>query len=85
MFVAAASPSKPVGAVKESMALTRLVMASTQQKTGNESIGAVVGELLTSDGRHAATEGGFMGFGGKQVNDAERAALAQIDKALGRA
>ena len=28
---------------------------------------------------------GFMGFGGTQVNDAERAALIQIDKALGRA
>ena len=139
MYVAASSPSGPVGAVKESLALTRLVMESHQQKTGDELISAVVGDLLTSEGRHAAnmmdmlgkplaevqatcldalaksreivaaktgtdaqawsnwlaeiskrvaeaaTEGGFMGFGGTQVNDAERAALAQIDKALGRA
>jgi hypothetical protein len=139
MYVAASSPSGPVGAIKESMALTRQVMEARQSKSADELIGAVVSDLLTTEGRHAANimemlgkpvaevqtvclqalsqsrdivaakvgsdprawsdwlaqigkhvaeaakEGGFMGIGGTQVNDAERTALAQIDKALGRA
>jgi hypothetical protein len=31
----------------------------------------------------AATEGGFLGFGGEKVSDAEKATLSDIDKALG--
>lgn len=31
----------------------------------------------------AATEGGFLGFGGEKVSDAEKATLTDIDKALG--
>ncbi len=31
----------------------------------------------------AASEGGFLGFGGEQVSEAERATLADIDRALG--
>jgi hypothetical protein len=31
----------------------------------------------------AATEGGFLGFGGVQVSDAERATLDDIAEALG--
>jgi hypothetical protein len=33
----------------------------------------------------AAKEGGFLGFGGVQVSDAEKATLAEIDAALGTA
>jgi hypothetical protein len=33
----------------------------------------------------AATEGGFMGIGGVQVSDAEKATLADISRALGEA
>jgi hypothetical protein len=32
----------------------------------------------------ASAEGGFMGFGGVQVSDAEKASLAEVAKALGR-
>jgi len=32
----------------------------------------------------ASKEGGFLGFGGVQVSDAEKATLAEIDAALGR-
>lgn len=139
MVVAAASPSGPVGSVKESMALTRLVVETHRQKGGNELIESVVGDLMSPEGRRAAsmmdllgkspadlkalclanltktreivnakagadaqawgnwladvgkrvseaaTEGGFLGFGGTQVNDAERTALRDIDQALGRA
>jgi len=31
----------------------------------------------------ASTEGGFLGFGGVQVSDAEKATLAEISTALG--
>jgi hypothetical protein len=31
----------------------------------------------------AATEGGFLGFGGEKVSDAEKATLSDISKALG--
>jgi hypothetical protein len=31
----------------------------------------------------AATEGGFMGFGGEKVSDAEKKTLADIDAVLG--
>jgi hypothetical protein len=33
----------------------------------------------------ASTEGGFLGFGGVKVSDAEKATLADIAKALGTA
>ncbi len=33
----------------------------------------------------ASTEGGFLGFGGVQVSEAEKATLADISKALGAA
>lgn len=38
---------------------------------------------LAEDVAHAAPEGGFLGMGGEQVNDEERAILAQIAEALG--
>jgi hypothetical protein len=34
---------------------------------------------------HASSEGGFFGLGGVTVSDAEKASLAEIDDALGRA
>jgi hypothetical protein len=38
---------------------------------------------LASKVAEASKEGGFLGFGGVQVSDAEKAALAEISSALG--
>lgn len=136
MIVALSSPNGPIGAAKESMAISRLILESKQQSSSNELVKSITDDLMTSEGRRsasmmdllgkkpevlkdlamsnltqvrgivaskseadsqaltawlsdlakrvseAANEGGFFGFGGTQVNDAERAALAQINKAL---
>ena len=136
IVVAVASPNGPIGAVKESMAITRLVLESRQQTGNNALVAAVLADLLSPEGRsaasmmdmlgkppaevkaaalaalqqskaivaskcasdasawaqwlqqlgtkvsEAATEGGFFGFGGTLVNEAEKAALADIQKAL---
>jgi hypothetical protein len=36
-------------------------------------------------GAHGNTEGGFLGFGGERISDAEKEVLAQISPALGLA
>jgi hypothetical protein len=38
---------------------------------------------ISQDVAEAATEGGFLGFGGVRVSEAEKATLAQISAALG--
>jgi len=43
---------------------------------------AIIGWLL-SPAAEASMEGGFLGFGGVQVSDAEKATLADIAKAFG--
>lgn len=134
-----ASPNGPIGAVKESMAITRLILESNKQSSTNELVGSVLSDLMTAEGRkaasmmdllgkkpdeikqlalanltqskalvsaksgtdaeawgawlsevakrvsEAATEGGFFGFGGTLVNDAEKTALVDIGKALSQA
>jgi hypothetical protein len=136
LVIAVSSPNGPVGAVKESMAITRLIIESKHQSDSNELVAAVLADLLTPEGRsaanmmdmfgkpasevksvalaalqhsksivaskasadvaawtqwlqklsvkvsEAATEGGFFGFGGTLVNEAEKAALSEIQKAL---
>lgn len=38
---------------------------------------------IAENAAEAATEGGFMGFGGTRVSEAEKATLAEVSKALG--
>jgi len=38
---------------------------------------------IAENAAKASTEGGFMGFGGTQVSDAEKATLAELSRALG--
>jgi hypothetical protein len=38
---------------------------------------------IAENAAEASAEGGFMGFGGTQVSEAEKATLAELSKALG--
>ena len=77
--------SKP-GEVKDNaIAGLRQVAALLDAKAPSDA--AAYKSWLQSIGQHvaeAAKEGGFMGFGGVQVSDAERATLAEISSALGQ-
>lgn len=134
MAVMAASPSGPIGAAKEMLAVGRVLLETGESEGSNELIAALVSEvkagtrpptpterpesaeqlknlalrncrelaellgrkapaaeaegfkrwLLTISQRaaEASKEGGFMGFGGVRVSDAEKAALADVARAL---
>ena len=62
------------------------VMATVAAKQPGEAQ-ALAGYLrgIAQAVAEAAKEGGFLGFGGKPISDAEHATLAQIDAALSRA
>ncbi len=137
MVVIVASPSGPVGAMKEIVAFTKLIAEAIQAPSGNALIDAVAADFkemvdrkekpeqpqMSKDPKEviaqslqacrdldallaqkapdeaegykqwvykaaelsseASKEGGFMGVGGERVNDAERAWLKEISKALG--
>jgi len=134
--VVAASPSGPIGVVKEMFAAGK-VLADPTAASQNSLVNALVADLRTSEGRQqahpteinaktpdelraqavaalkqvtslvdakagadadgfkrwlatlservaqAATEGGFLGFGGTRVSDKEQSTLADIRNALG--
>ena len=63
----------------------RQVSELLDAKAPNDSL--AVKDWLREIARSAAEasrEGGFLGFGGARISDAERATLAEIDEALGR-
>ena len=138
LAVVAASPSGPLGVLREMFAVGKLVSETRAQGGSNELLRALVSELGAPDARgqvdaaelrglgteqlrahaleacrtfaalvdrkaspeeaegakrwligiaqrtaEAAKEGGFLGFGGTQVNPAETAAIQEVARALG--
>jgi hypothetical protein len=77
------SGSKPAAAKDKAIAGLRQVAALLDAKAPDDA--AAVKSWLHGIGQHvaeAATEGGFLGFGGVQVSDAEKATLDEIATAL---
>ena len=75
--------SKPAEVKDKSIAGLRQVAALLDAKAPTDA--AAYKSWLQSIGQHvaeAAKEGGFVGFGGVQVSDAEKATLAEISSAL---
>ena len=75
--------SKPGEAKEKAIDGLRQVAALLDAKAPNDA--AAFKSWLQSIGQHvaeAAKEGGFLGFGGVQVSDAEKATLAEISSAL---
>jgi hypothetical protein len=77
--------SKPGEAKEKAIDGLRQVAALLDAKAPNDA--AAFKSWLQSIGQHvaeAAKEGGFLGLGGVQVSDAEKATLAEISSALRR-
>ena len=75
--------SKPGEAKDKAIAGLRQVAALLDAKAPSDA--AAFKTWLQTIGQHvaeAASEGGFLGFGGVQVSDAEKATLDQISSAL---
>jgi hypothetical protein len=75
--------SKPAEVKDKAIAGLRQVAALVDAKAPGDA--AAFKSWLQSVGQHvaeAAKEGGFLGFGGVQVSDAEKATLAEISSAL---
>ncbi len=137
LYITFASPSGPVGAVKEMMVFPKLILEGIKTASGNALIDAVVADFkekmdkkerpempqmgkkpeeikaqclqacrvlaatlaqkapaeaegykqwvyqAAKHSAEASKEGGFLGFGGEKVNEAEAAALKDIADALG--
>lgn len=77
------SGSKPAEVKDKAIAGLRQVSALLDAKASGDA--AAFKTWLQTIGQHvaeAAKEGGFLGFGGVQVSDAEKATLAEIAQAL---
>ena len=76
--------AKPADAVQRSLANLREVSAILDAKAPGDAAD-FKGWLrsISQKVAEASTEGGFLGIGGVQVSDAEKATLADIAKALG--
>lgn len=76
--------AEPVDCVQRSLANLREVSSILDAKAPGDAAAFKVWLLSISQKvAKAATEGAFMGVGGEQVSDAERATLRDIAKALG--
>ena len=77
---------KPSEAAEAAVAQLKEVMATVSAKQPGEAL-ALAAYLrgIAQAVAEAAKEGGFLGFGGKPISDAEHATLAEIDTALSRA
>ena len=62
--VTAASPSGPIGVVKEMFAAGKIVARARTERSSNELIKAVAADLATPEGRAQATEGMDAEFAG---------------------
>jgi hypothetical protein len=75
---------KPAEATQAAVERLRIVAALVETKAPDHA--AAYKNWLRHTAKkvaEAGTEGGFMGFGGEKVSDAERRTLADIDQALG--
>jgi hypothetical protein len=76
--------AKPADAVQRSLANLREVSAILDAKAPQEAPGFKTWlRAISQNVAEASSEGGFLGIGGVQVSDAEKATLAEISKALG--
>jgi hypothetical protein len=76
--------AEPVDCVQRSLANLREVSSILDAKAPSDAAAFKVWLLSISQKvAKAATEGAFMGVGGEQVSDAERATLGDIAKSLG--
>jgi len=76
--------AEPIDCIQRSLASLREVSSILDAKAPSDAA-AFKAWLLSISQKvaEAATEGAFMGLGGEQVSDAERATLGDIAKALG--
>jgi hypothetical protein len=76
--------AKPADAVQRSLANLREVSTILNDKAPQDAAGFKAWlQAISQNVAEAASEGGFLGIGGVQVSDAEKATLADISKALG--
>ena len=79
-----AGATKPVDAVQRSLANLKEVSGILNAKAPQDAAGFKAWlEVIGQNVAEASSEGGFLGIGGVQVSDAEKATLADISKALG--
>jgi hypothetical protein len=76
--------AKPADAVQRSLANLREVSAILNAKAPQDAAGFKAWlQAIGQNVAKASSEGGFLGIGGVQVSDAEKATFADISKALG--
>ena len=75
----------PVGEMKDkSIAALRELSQLLDSKAPADAVGFKTWlHHIAENAAEASTEGGFMGFGGTQFSDAEKATLAELSRALG--
>ena len=79
-----AGAAKPADAVQRSLANLKEVSGILNAKAPQDAAGFKTWlQAIGQNVAEASSEGGFLGFGGVQVSDAEKATLADISKALG--
>ncbi len=79
-----AGAAKPADAVQRSLANLRDVSTILDAKAPQDAPGFKAWlQAISKNVSEASSEGGFLGIGGVQVSDAEKATLADISKALG--
>ena len=76
--------AKPADAVQRSLANLREVSTILNSKAPHDAAGFKAWlQAISKNVAEASSEGGFLGIGGVQVSDTEKATLADISKALG--
>jgi hypothetical protein len=79
-----AGATKPAEAVQRSLANLKEVSAILNAKAPQDASAFKAWlQTISQNVAAASSEGGFLGIGGVQVSDAEKATLADISKALG--
>src|SRR5262249_4344492 len=79
-----AGAKKPGDVVQRSLANLREVSGILNAKAPQDAAGFKAWlQAISKNVAEASSEGGFLGIGGVQVSDAEKATLADISKALG--
>ena len=79
-----AGAAKPADAVQRSLANLKEVSGILNAKAPQDAAGFKAWlQAIGQNVAKASSEGGFLGIGGVQVSDAEKATLADISKALG--
>src|SRR5687768_7916760 len=79
--VTAASPSGPIGVVKEMFAAGKIVARARTEAASNELIKAVAADLATPEGRAQATEGMETDFAGASPDQIKARAIEALRRA----